>query len=196
MHYARWLRHGDPMSTQSPFRSDDERRFLSYIKKLRNGCWEWTAYVNPAGYGKFMAWKSGRPRSEAAQCFLAHRWAFQHWKGPIPKGKELDHECHSRDLSCRGGPGCPHRRCVNPKHLAAKTRSQQSKDSRRWLRDQTRCIQSHAYTQKTLFFYRDGSKGCLRCTPKLPSDARTPVWELVARDPGSRRRLRKQLTSS
>lgn len=47
----------------------------------------------------------------------AHRVAYELACGPIPPGLELDHICHTRDLSCEGGVSCLHRRCINPDHL-------------------------------------------------------------------------------
>jgi hypothetical protein len=77
-----------------------------------SGCWVWTGYVRSNGYGEFQM--QGR-------LWKAHRWAYEHWREPIPPGLEPDHECHNRDLSCSGGPTCRHRRCVNPGHMEAKT---------------------------------------------------------------------------
>lgn len=87
-------------------------RFIASIEKPggEDACWMWTGYIRPDnGYGVCSV---PGPRSEGA-----HRVAWFLWNGPIPDGMVLDHTCHNADLSCPGGPGCLHRRCVNPAHL-------------------------------------------------------------------------------
>lgn len=59
------------------------------------GCWEWTGGRTPEGYG--MIWVDGKQN-------LVHRWAYEHWVGPIPDGLVLDHLCRNP-------------RCVCPAHL-------------------------------------------------------------------------------
>lgn len=59
------------------------------------GCWIWTAFVNPDGYGMV---------SVRGKSIRAHRHAYQLFVGPIPSGKQLDHLCRVRG-------------CVNPSHL-------------------------------------------------------------------------------
>lgn len=58
-------------------------------------CWQWTASVNPKGYGRFNV--SGRSQ-------LAHRVVWAVLVGPIPTDTETDHLCRNRG-------------CVNPDHL-------------------------------------------------------------------------------
>lgn len=52
---------------------------------------------------------------------LATRLLWERIRGPIPKGLTLDHLCHD-SLVCPGGPGDPHRACVNLDHLTVATR--------------------------------------------------------------------------
>lgn len=75
------------------------KNFLEKISKTENGCWEWTGYVRPTGYGTL--------RLKGKTC-AAHRVFYEHFKGNIPKGLQIDHLCRNR-------------RCVNPKHLEAVT---------------------------------------------------------------------------
>lgn len=70
-------------------------RFLTKIAPTVDGCWLWTA-AKCNGYGYF----------KADRWMRAHRWAYQHFKGPIPHGLTLDHLCRQ--------PAC-----VNPDHLEA-----------------------------------------------------------------------------
>lgn len=76
-----------------------EQRFLSKVQKT-DSCWLWTAFRNPCGYGMFGAATPEVPK----RVRLAHRWAYEHWRGPIPKGMETHHLCRNRA-------------CVNPDHL-------------------------------------------------------------------------------
>lgn len=69
-------------------------RFKNKIKKL-NGCWNWTGAVNQNGYG--WVWFNGGPKG-------THRVAWQIYRGPIPKGKQVLHRCDNPP-------------CVNPAHL-------------------------------------------------------------------------------
>lgn len=105
-----------------------------------SGCWEWSGKVNKAtGYGV---------RNDV----LAHRLVYQQLVGPIPDGMELDHLCHSRDLSCRDGAECRHRRCVNPDHLEPVTHAENARRSsagevnRARLLAKTHCARNHEWT--------------------------------------------------
>ena len=83
---------------------DDEQRFMSHVAKDVNECWLWTAYCKPNGYAQFQL----RGRN-----LYGHRWAYEHWVGPLPPkgGGDLDHLCRVRH-------------CVNPQHLELVTRSE------------------------------------------------------------------------
>jgi len=73
-----------------------EDRFWSKVRVGDpNECWPWMA-GKVGGYGRF----SGPSR----RLVLAHRFAFELLRGPIPAGRQLHHVCEN--------PGC-----VNPSHL-------------------------------------------------------------------------------
>lgn len=77
---------------------------------LPNGCWEFTGYIHPNGYGQL-----GRNVG-------AHRIAWEVANGrPVPSGLVVDHTCHNAVPDCLDNQDCPHRRCVNPAHLEAVT---------------------------------------------------------------------------
>lgn len=61
----------------------------------KTGCWLWLLGKRGGGYG--MKWSKGRH-------VMAHRFIYEKMKGPIPKGKVLDHLCRVPS-------------CVNPSHL-------------------------------------------------------------------------------
>ena len=90
-------------------------RFMEKVDRSGE-CWVWTGSVFDTGYGQFRG--AGRPSA------LAHRFAYEAFKGPLADGYEPDHNCHNEDLGCPGGRSCPHRRCVNPDHLEAVTHAE------------------------------------------------------------------------
>lgn len=110
-----------------------------------SGCWLWIGCLHRNGYGHYYE----KPRK---QQWLAHRFAYQFFKGSIPKELQLDHLCRVR---------C----CVNPEHLEAVTRKENilrgesppAKCARR-----THCKQGHALAGNNLL--NDGrSRRCLTC---------------------------------
>jgi hypothetical protein len=74
-----------------------EQRFLSKVNKTET-CWLWTGRVSQT-YGYFDV--GGKAR-------LAHRFAYELWKGPIPDGMVMRHKCDEPT-------------CVNPEHLETGT---------------------------------------------------------------------------
>lgn len=66
-----------------------------YIVNPDTGCWDWQWMTSSDGYGKLQT-KDG--------CRFAHRIYYERLRGPIPRGKILDHICRNRS-------------CVNPDHL-------------------------------------------------------------------------------
>lgn len=69
-------------------------RFAKRWIEDADGCWIWQGSGNQGGYGQFFDGRS----------WVAHRWAYEHYVEPLPKGLQLDHLCRNR-------------RCVNPDHL-------------------------------------------------------------------------------
>lgn len=137
---------------------DHEARFLSYVTVADNGCHHWTGIISPFGYGKF---GMGGAKNVPLQ---AHRWSYEHWNGPIPKGWIVDHQCHNRDASCKGGPTCMHRRCVNPAHLGlTETVAENVDNSPNALQHRTHCINGHEYTEANTYRGRNGYRNCRRC---------------------------------
>lgn len=77
---------------------DPEERFMEKVLKEPgpDGCWLWQGFIFPRGYGSFRYRRNGSNR--------AHRFAYEHFVGPIPKGLFVLHRCDVRH-------------CVNPDHL-------------------------------------------------------------------------------
>lgn len=58
-------------------------------------CWIWQKLLTPDGYARISVHRNNR---------RAHRVYYEHYVGPIPEGKQIDHLCRVRA-------------CVNPWHL-------------------------------------------------------------------------------
>lgn len=121
---------------------------LAYFTRVReDGCWEFTGFVLPQGYGQL-----GRN-------LLAHRIAWEVANGrPVPDGLVVDHQCHNQHPTCEDDDDCPHRRCVNPAHLEAvsqRTNNGRGKGFARTNGEKTHCIEGHEFTAENTYWRRD-----------------------------------------
>ena len=127
-------------------------RFLDKVQFEPNtGCWLWTGSTSRDGYGKFH-WSPSR---------FAHVVAFQLMNGVIPDGMELDHLCHTHDLSCFGGGTCVHRRCVNPDHLEPVTLQENAR--RGFKARKTHCKHGHEFTEQNTIRDDGHRRNCREC---------------------------------
>lgn len=85
-------------------------RFTAKYEVRPDGCWQWTGTTggSTARYGYF-TWNGRRG--------MAHRFAYEHFVGPIPEGLEIDHQCQNK-------------LCVNPSHLEPVTHAVNRERSR------------------------------------------------------------------
>lgn len=108
--------------------------FMDRIAPNHVDCWEWTGYVDRAGYGLV--------RFDGSTT-TAHRAVYRMLVGPVPDGLELDHLCRNRA-------------CVNPDHVEPVTHAVNV--ARRRLAFSDTCANGHRrYVQRL------GRRVCLDC---------------------------------
>ena len=120
-------------------------RFLSKITVQSNGCWLWTGYRNQDGYGIFRV---------KGQSLKAHRWGYEHWRGPVSSGKELDHVV------------CDTPACANPWHVEPTTHQANvlrgdgptAQNARK-----THCPEEHEYAPDNVIITTTGGRRCRTC---------------------------------
>lgn len=114
-------------------------------------CWIFKGARHKYGYGVLSMWPSNPE--------VAHRLTYQHFVGPIPDGKELDHLCRV--------PAC-----CNPEHLEPVThqenlrRGRSSEALRAKYAAITHCKHGHEFTPENLRWkVKNGyqTRVCLKC---------------------------------
>ena len=91
-------RRGDELRPLRDSLSPQDR--LDDLTGKTDGCWFWTGYVNPEGYGCV---------SIGGRVVLAHRLAYELAYGALPSAALVDHKCRVKH-------------CIRPDHLQPATR--------------------------------------------------------------------------
>lgn len=126
------------------WRNTVERLRRRYVTE-QNECWVWTGGIAKNGYSKVRI--NNRYQS-------GHRAFYEHYKGPIPGGLQIDHLCRNK-------------RCVNPDHLEAVTarvNTRRSDNLTARKARQTHCIRGHPLSGDNLYVTpKDGRRQCRIC---------------------------------
>lgn len=128
-------------------------RFLAKTFKTET-CWLWTSTIDKSGYARI---STGSMYDGTRTIAYAHRWAYEHFVGPIPTGLHIDHLCRVRH-------------CVNPEHLEPVTCRENLRRGY-WGALKTHCPVGHPYSGNNLVLKRDGSRRCRECH-RLQENAR------------------------
>jgi HNH endonuclease len=129
------------------------------IDMTEPGCWYWSGSLTE-GYGRVQI---------SNETYRVHVLAYEVFVGPVPTGEVVDHQCHGADESCRGGSDDPHRSCIRPDHLVAKSARLNIQEGRvgQNNRDKIGCPHDHFFEGANLYSYtdRDGITGryCREC---------------------------------
>ena len=83
-----------------------ERLKNSYVIDPITGCWKYTGYIAPNGYGQITVDK---------KTLRVHRFAYEIFIGPLDPKLEICHSCNCKF-------------CINPDHLRQDTRSSNAID--------------------------------------------------------------------
>lgn len=119
-----------------------ERCLAKVVPLTESGCWIWMGALNVGGYAQVQVSKPKRGIKSA------HRIMFELFRGPIPKGLDLDHLCRVR---------C----CVNPDHLEPVTEAENVRRGINFNSLKRYCPSGHPYDQDNI--YRNPTTGERRC---------------------------------
>lgn len=110
-----------------------------------DGCWEFTGYIKPNGYGSF--WYLGANS-------YAHIAAYELFNGkPVPANCDVHHTCSNR-------------KCCNPDHLRAvrhRTNIRESTSPMGLNAQKTHCLNGHRFSPSNLMNSADGKRRCKAC---------------------------------
>lgn len=139
-----------------------KERLLRHVQQDASGCWLWTSTIIWNGYGQI--WALGGAR-------YAHRVAYEVFKGPIPKGLDIDHLCRVRH-------------CVNPDHLEPVTRKVNCGRGNLNLthKTKTHCVNGHEFTPDNTRIWLGNRRICRACGRLRRQNARNKLLGVAERD--------------
>lgn len=131
------------------WKSVEERFLEKVVRSPVTGCWLWRGCQNH---------RNGYPHFRVnGKMVLARRWAYEHYRGPIPAGLVCSHDRRRR-------------RCVNPAHVELVTHSVSTlrgrlpELARQRQLSKTHCPQGHTYAGDNLYVHPGtGSRYCRKC---------------------------------
>lgn len=127
---------------------------ISEIVNPRCGtpCWLWHGATRNGGYGYLNVPKEPGGSIREGRKISAHILMYEHVKGPIPEGLELDHLCRVKN-------------CVNPDHLEAVTHAENVRRGEAGLHNPVKecCPKGHPYTPENTQIIKDPRGDYRRC---------------------------------
>jgi DNA-binding XRE family transcriptional regulator len=131
------------------------------LVRYDEGCWTYSGYCTPAGYGQVNA--------NGFRNAFAHRVVWQELVGPVPPGMHFDHLCRNRA-------------CCKPAHLEVVTRAENLRRGNGVSGLNSRvqiCPRGHDYDETNTYFRPDGKgRDCRTCR----SNYRQGLSPIVAKD--------------
>lgn len=156
---------------------------ISFFRRVEHdpdtGCWNWTGYLNPSGYGQ---WKSGGIQT------LTHRVMYALRYGPIPVQARGSMDAPVVDHVCRN------RRCCNPAHLRLISQGENTlcgeansaKNARK-----THCKNGHQLPETKNKFGQRVCKICRAAYERARTDVLARALQWQKQNPERRREINK-----
>lgn len=132
---------------------DTTERIHASVDVAADGCWLWRGGSRlKGGYVGITV---------GASHWLAHRWSYEVFVGPIPGGMTIDHLCRNPS-------------CVNPEHLEVVTQREnnlRAPTSMTFVNSvKTHCPHGHTYDEANTYFMPSGGRDCRKCINRRAAD--------------------------